>query len=67
LFRPREARTQGGRVVVPSGTYSVIVSGTGFETTNDHGDEGADTYALHLWRGPLLERSVLKDGFTSMD
>jgi hypothetical protein len=67
LHGPEDTESNEASVVVPSGTYSVIVSGTGFETTNDHGDEGADTYALHLWRGPLLERSVLKDGFTSMD
>jgi hypothetical protein len=54
-------------VVVPSGTYSVIVSGSGFDTMNEYGDEGVDTYTLHLWPGPLLERRVLKDGFTWRD
>jgi hypothetical protein len=34
---------------------------------NEYGDQGADTYALHLWPGPLLKRRVLKDGFTWMD
>jgi hypothetical protein len=67
LYGPEDTNLNEASVVVPSGTYSVIVSGKGFDTTNEYGDEGADTYALHLWPGPPLERRVLKDGFTWMD
>jgi hypothetical protein len=67
LYGPEDTNLHEASVVMPSGTYSVIVSGRGFDTTNEYGDEGTDTYALHLWPGPRLQRRVLKDGFTWMD
>ena len=67
LYGPEDTNANESSVVVSPGTYSVIVSGKDFDATNQHGDEGTDTYALHLWPGPLLERRVLKDGFTWMD
>jgi hypothetical protein len=67
LYGPEDTNLNEASVLVPTGTYSVIVSGKGFDTTNEYGDEGADTYALHLWPGPLLTRRVLKDGFAWMD
>jgi hypothetical protein len=67
VYGPEDTNVNEASVVVPSGTYSVIVSGKNFDTTNEYGAEGADTYALHLWPGRILERRVLKDGFTWMD
>jgi hypothetical protein len=67
IYGPEATNVNEASVVVPTGDYSVIVSGRGFDTTNEYGDEGADTYALHLWHGPFLKWRVLKDGFTWMD
>jgi hypothetical protein len=42
-----------------------MVCGSGLKTTDDHGDNGSDIYAL--WRSPrpMLARRVLKDGFAT--
>jgi hypothetical protein len=45
----------------------LIVRGRHFDTLNEYGDEGDDSYGLLLWPGPPLERSVLKDGFPCRD
>jgi hypothetical protein len=66
LYGPEDTNANEASIVLPSGIYSVIVSGKGFDTTNELGDEGSDTYALHLWPGPILKRRVLKDGFRSL-
>jgi hypothetical protein len=67
VYGPEDTNVREAAIVMPSRTYSVMVCGKGFDTTNEYGDEGEDTYALHLWPGPLLERRVLKDGFTGVD
>jgi hypothetical protein len=67
LYGPEDTGVTEAAITLPQGAYSLVVSGCGFDTTNEFGDEGADTYALRLWPGPLLQRRVLKDGFASMD
>ena len=51
---------------LPKGSYSVIVWGRRFDSTDEYGDDGNDLYTLILWPGPPLDRRVLKDGFSWM-
>ncbi len=67
LYGPEDTGVNEAAITLPQGAYSLLVSGCGFDTINEFGDEGADTYELRLWPGPLLQRRVLKDGFAWMD
>ena len=66
VYGPEDTRTNEASIGLPSDSYSLIVCGRGFNTTNEYGDEGSDSYMLVLWPGPPLDRRVLKDGFSSM-
>jgi hypothetical protein len=63
LYGPEDTGTNEASIAVAPRTYSLIVCGRDFDSTNEYGDEGDDCYALLLWPGPVLERRVLKDGF----
>ena len=45
----------------------MLCCGRAFDTPDESGYDGRDTYALLLWPGPALDRTVLKDGFAWMD
>ncbi len=66
IYGPEDTGTSEASIRLPTDSYSLIVGGRGFDTTNEYGDEGSDTYALLLWPGPPLDRRVLKDGFSWM-
>ena len=67
LYGPEDTNVNEAATAVPAGTYSLVVCGRGFDTTNAHGDDGTDEYALHLWPGPRLDVRVRKDGFSPLD
>ena len=62
VFGPESTATNQASVMIPSGSYSLAVCGTGFATTDEYGDDGSDTYMIWLWPGPILQTRVLKDG-----
>jgi hypothetical protein len=64
LYGPDDTGTNEASISLPSGSYSLIVCGRGFDSTNEYGDEGSDSYTLVLWPGPPLDRRVRKDGFS---
>jgi hypothetical protein len=67
LYGPEDTGITEAVHDVPPDTYSLIVCGRDFDSTNAPGDDGSDSYALLLWPGPPLERRVVKDGFAWMD
>jgi hypothetical protein len=67
LYGPEDTGVKEVSVAVPPGTYSLVVCGRDFGSTDEYDAEGNDTYALLLWPGPTLQRRVLKDGFGWMD
>ena len=67
IFGPESTGVDESAVELPSGTYSALVCGAGFDTTNEYDAEGSDTYTLFMWPGPVLPRRVVKDGFAWMD
>ena len=66
IYGPEDTGTNEAPITLPSGSYSLMVCGRRFDSTNEYGDEGNDTYTLALWHGPPLERRVLRDGFSWM-
>ena len=66
LYGPEDTGANEAAINLPSGSYSLIVCGRNFESTNEYGDEGSDAYTLLLWPGPALDRTVLKDGLSRM-
>ena len=46
---PEETGFRESVLRLPRGTYSLLVCGAGFDTSDDHGDDGADRYSLWLW------------------
>jgi hypothetical protein len=67
IYGPEDTGINEASISLPSNSYSLIVCGRHFDTLNEYGDEGDDSYGLLLWPGPPLERSVLKDGFPCRD
>jgi hypothetical protein len=67
IYGPEDTGIHEASISVDSQAYSLIVCGRDFDSTNEYGDEGRDSYALMLWPGKPLDRRVLKDGFTWMD
>jgi hypothetical protein len=64
VYGPEDTGTNEAMVNVPSDSYSLLVCGRAFDSTNEYGDDGRDTYALLLWPGSPLRRRVLKNGFS---
>lgn len=67
LYGPEDTAVNEASVVLPPGSYGLRVCGRDFDSVNEYGDEGNDSYLLMLWPGPVGERRVLKDGFSWMD
>lgn len=67
IYGPEDTGVDERSISLPPGTFSLLVCGRDFDSTDDHGDDGSDSYALFLWPGSPLARCVLKDGFTWMD
>ncbi len=66
VYGPEDTGINEASISLPPGSYSLLVCGREFDATNEHDDDGDDTYTLRLWPGPLLERRVLRDGFSWM-
>lgn len=64
IYGPEDTGVNEASISLPSDSYSLIVCGRAFDSTNEYGDAGSDSYALLLWPGPPLERRVLKNGFS---
>lgn len=61
-YGPEDTGISEAVVRLPPGSYSVIVAGEGFATTDEFGDNGDDRYTVFLWPGDALGPRVLKDG-----
>jgi hypothetical protein len=62
LYGPEGSGADETTVVLPPGTYGVLVAARGFGTTNEHGDDGSDSYRLDFWPVESLpERRLLKE------
>jgi hypothetical protein len=66
VYGPEDSGINEASISLPSDSYSLVVCGRDFDSTNEHGDEGHDHYMLVLWPGPPLDRRVLKDGFLEL-
>jgi hypothetical protein len=66
LYGPEDTGANEAAIGLPSHSYSLIVCGRDFDSANEYGDEGRDTYTLLLWPGPALDGRVLKDGLSSI-
>lgn len=60
IYGPETTGSHEPCVRIPSGEYSLLVTGSGFGTADPHGDDGDDTYRLILWPGTILSPRVLK-------
>lgn len=67
VYGPEDTGANEASISLQPDTYSLIVCGRDFDSTNEYGDDGSDTYTLLLWPGPPLDSRVLKDGFSWMD
>lgn len=61
VYGPESARRNWAHVGIPSDSYSLAVCGIGFDTTDEYGAAGSDTYTIWLWPGPVPPTRVLKD------
>lgn len=50
------------RFPLEPGTYRVRLSSSGLDSLSADGLDGNDHYLVQLWRGPLVEPTVLKQG-----
>jgi hypothetical protein len=67
LYGPEDTGVNEHSIALRPSTYALLVCGRDFDSVNECGDDGNDSYALLLWPGPVFERRVLKDGFSRTD